>query len=180
MQVSQLFPKNCFHLEADYKPLLKAMEDICEAQDSESHEESDDSDALLLDDKFKEDLPSVLAQFLFVMGRFVNQANSDFIVELTILMNMVRWAHEDLSASYGADKEDASEAEKISLATRLANALVCEKYPSYLKKVHRKGMKYLGKKAQHVFNVIMMVKIWADWMVLNGISNTKIEINTEK
>ena len=133
-----------------------------------------------LNDKFKENLSSVLAQFIFMMARFVNHANSDFIVELTILMNMVRWAYEDLSASYGADKGDASEAEKISLATRLSNALVCEKYPVYLKKIHRKGMKYLGKKAHNVFNVIMMVKIWADWMVLNGISNTKIEINTEK
>ena len=156
------------------------MQDLAGAQDPDSPEESEDSEALLLDDKFKGDLPCVLAQFVFAMGRFVNHANSDFIVELIILMNMVRWAHEDLSNSYGADKEDASEAEKISLATRLSNALVCEKYPAYLKRVHRKGMKYLGKKAQHVFNVIMMVKIWADWMVLNGISNTKIEINTEK
>lgn len=178
--VLKVFPKNYFQKEQDYLPLLRALAESVEREASKETEEmKSEQESILIDQALKKDIQTILAQFVLLMSRYVDTANSDFIAELIIMVNMIKWAYEDLSPSYNG-KHEISESEKISLSTRLSNALLCEMYPVYLKRINKKGMKYLGKKPNHVFNVIMIIKLWADWMVLNGISHTKIEINTEK
>lgn len=148
------------------------------------------------------DVSEVLAEFVFCLGSFIDENNVPLMRDIMVVANMLRTCILQYGESYlgkrSSDsipvppttetvdpnvRKDPSPEELIQAGPRVSNKFVVELFPDYLKQLKKKSeqpLHYIGKKVDQVHNLILLVKFYSNWLCANELTQTVLDINTEK